>query len=159
MIPLLPALHAETVAAYRQTGLKISDLLRQLVQAGLLGAGAQGAATHYSARPHWLQPFARRPAAAAATAPAPGRRLMPLSLPPKHAPPPPPAAAAGRGAGPAAPAADDVVEAALRRPAAWGKSTMSRSNGVKILADTLQELLEGEGARCRAVRAACEGCL
>lgn len=144
VLPVLAEAPEEVAAAYRQPGRRLSDLLRQLVQAGLLGVGSAGRAEHYSARLPWLQPFGQRPAGAV---PAPERQ--PIPLPPKHAP-----LAAGASRGPAARAAADTVELLLRLPPAWGKTTMSRSNGVKVLAEALQGLLPGAPA-CRGTAAAC----
>lgn len=140
----------EVAAAYRQPGLRVSDLLGQLVQARTLGVGPSGNATHYSPRLHWLQPYGQRPAGAA---PAPARQRVALRLPPKHAPA---AGAAGTSRGPAAPAAD-AVEVLLRLPPEFGKKQMSRSNGVKVLADGLTQLLPGAPAPLLLKRV-CKGC-
>lgn len=123
MLKALPSARPDVAAAYRQPGLGSTDLLHKLHSAGLLARGNLSGkqATYYSARLHWLKPYAKRPAP-----PAQAARLVPLPSGPAHRAPV--AQHAARQ-----PAAGGAVQVQLQPPRALGKPRASPANAINML--------------------------
>ncbi len=142
MLKELASARPDLAAVYRSPGLGLNDLLHELHAAGVLALGHVPGkqAFHYSARPRWLQPYARRGAA-----PPTAARLVPL-------PPPPPAQPAVRQH-----AAGGSVQVTLQPPAALGKPRVSRANAYNMLKTRLARGFRG--GCCLSCLPACPLCL
>lgn len=130
MLKALPSARPDVAAAYRQPGLGSTDLLHKLHSAGLLARGNLSGkqATYYSARLHWLKPYAKRPAP-----PAQAARLVPLPSGPAHRAPV--AQHAARQ-----PAASGSLQITVQRPA---KGSLSRGGAVWVLRNQLTAGIAG----------------